>query len=308
MCARAIVYVCERACPAHRDSAWRRQARGWHLLLCPARSAPAAAHCERVPARPAQLGPRRWRGYSAVHVLSGSLIFPVTSTVGLFSSNVTKNKNEETGGEEGAGRCRKCQGSRHRGVLGETPRGPVRVPPTPCPPTPAWVRGRGSQGGSEGRDGGGGWSWGWAGLTNAARLRDLVEGLEQVAPQLFDVDEVVEHGVGEVHQVVQVDGVALGAAEGHVEYRRLACAEMGGTWGVRAWLCRGARPSERAMAQNELPFTKNTEHGAGRDPGPWHSAGQAHLVSGRPSLSVGTAAASCPCPRPSGAGPGSWGP
>lgn len=61
------------------------------------------------------------------------------------------------------------------------------------------------------------------GLTNAAGLGDLVEGLEQIATQLLDIPEVVEHGVGEVHQVVQVDGVALGPPEGHGELCCLAC-------------------------------------------------------------------------------------
>lgn len=60
-------------------------------------------------------------------------------------------------------------------------------------------------------------------LTDAARLGDFVESPEQITPQLLDVDEVVQHGVGEVHQVVQVDGVALGPPEGHVEGSRLTC-------------------------------------------------------------------------------------
>lgn len=81
---------------------------------------------------------------------------------------------------------------------------------------------------------GGVWTAGLAGvlgrdheghLTNAAGLGDFVECPEQVASQLLDIDEVVEHGVGEVHQVVQVDGVALGPPEGHVEGSRLTWSQ-----------------------------------------------------------------------------------
>lgn len=60
-------------------------------------------------------------------------------------------------------------------------------------------------------------------LTDAARLSDLVESLKQVPAQLLDVVEVIEHGVGEVHEVVQVDGVALGPPESHVECGSLPC-------------------------------------------------------------------------------------
>lgn len=64
-------------------------------------------------------------------------------------------------------------------------------------------------------------------LTNAARLGDFVEGPEEVTPQLLDIDEVIKHGVGQVHQVVQVDGVALGAPEGHIEHSLLTCGGDG---------------------------------------------------------------------------------
>jgi hypothetical protein len=63
------------------------------------------------------------------------------------------------------------------------------------------------------------------GLTDAAGLRDLIEGTQQISTQLLDVDEIVQHGVGEVHQVVQVDGVALGPPEGHVECSCLTCQQ-----------------------------------------------------------------------------------
>lgn len=80
-------------------------------------------------------------------------------------------------------------------------------------------------------------AWGFRGrwsscLTNAARLGDAIEGPEQVTPQLLDVDEVIHHGVGEVHQVVQVDGVALGPPEGHIERNCLTCQDLGESQGV----------------------------------------------------------------------------
>lgn len=62
-----------------------------------------------------------------------------------------------------------------------------------------------------------------AALTDAAGLGDLVEGLQQVTAQLLDVVEVIEHGVGEVHEVVQIDGVALGPPESHIECGSLPC-------------------------------------------------------------------------------------
>lgn len=79
-------------------------------------------------------------------------------------------------------------------------------------------------------------AWGFRGrwsscLTDAARLSDVIEGPEQVTPQLLDVDEVIHHGVGEVHQVVQVDGVALGPPEGHVECSCLTCQDLGESQG-----------------------------------------------------------------------------
>lgn len=76
----------------------------------------------------------------------------------------------------------------------------------------------------------------WVGLTDAAGLRDFVEGPEQVAPQLLDIDEVIEHGVGQVHQIVQVDGVALGTPEGHVERSRLTCRRDGRVRVKSVWL------------------------------------------------------------------------
>lgn len=105
------------------------------------------------------------------------------------------------------------------GLLALAGRGRARVLP--------WAWGVGW--GGAGAGAGGQWAGpglgrvGAGGLTDAARLGDLVESPEQVAPQLLHVDEVVEHGVGQVHQVVQVDGVALGAPEGHVERGRLTC-------------------------------------------------------------------------------------
>lgn len=62
-----------------------------------------------------------------------------------------------------------------------------------------------------------------AGLTNAAGLGDLVEGLQQVTTQLLDIVEVIKHGVGEVHEVVQINGVALGPPESHIEGGSLPC-------------------------------------------------------------------------------------
>ena len=69
-------------------------------------------------------------------------------------------------------------------------------------------------------------------LTDAARLGDVIEGPEQVTPQLLDVGEVVHHGVGEIHQIVQVDGVALGPLEGHIERSCLTCQDSGENQGV----------------------------------------------------------------------------
>lgn len=65
------------------------------------------------------------------------------------------------------------------------------------------------------------------GLTNAARLGDLIEGLQQVPAQLLDIVEVVKHRVGEVHEVVQVNGVALGSPESHIEGGSLPCMSEG---------------------------------------------------------------------------------
>lgn len=62
-----------------------------------------------------------------------------------------------------------------------------------------------------------------AGLTDAARLCDLVEGLQQITTQLLDIVQVVEHRVGEVHEVVQINGVALGPPESHIECSSLPC-------------------------------------------------------------------------------------
>ena len=69
-------------------------------------------------------------------------------------------------------------------------------------------------------------------LTDAARLGDVIEGPEQVTPQLLDVGEVVHHGVGEIHQIVQVNGVALSPLEGHVERSCLTCQDSGENQGV----------------------------------------------------------------------------
>lgn len=63
-------------------------------------------------------------------------------------------------------------------------------------------------------------------LTNAARLGDVVECPKQVSPQLLHVPEVIQHGIGQVHQVVQVDGVAPSAPECHVEGCGLACMDL----------------------------------------------------------------------------------
>lgn len=117
---------------------------------------------------------------------------------------------------------------------------------------------------------GGVWTAGLAGvlgrdheghLTNAAGLGDFVECPEQVASQLLDIDEVVEHGVGEVHQVVQVDGVALGPPEGHVEGSRLTCQQRRGgseaTLGTRmhpqVLKCFSPPPFSKACSQDTVP-------------------------------------------------------
>lgn len=62
------------------------------------------------------------------------------------------------------------------------------------------------------------------GPTYAAGLRDLVECPQQLTTQVLDVVEVIQHRVGEVHEVVQVDRVSLGPPEGHVECTCLACS------------------------------------------------------------------------------------
>ena len=105
-------------------------------------------------------------------------------------------------------------------------------------------------------------AWGFGGrrsscLTDAARLSDVVEGPEQVTPQLLDVDEVVHHGVGEVHPVVQVDGVALGPPEGHVERSCLTCQDLGEsgctTWS--GWGVSGALLPLQASEPSGLPHS-----------------------------------------------------
>lgn len=49
--------------------------------------------------------------------------------------------------------------------------------------------------------------------------------LHQVCPQRLDVGQVVLHGEGEVHQVVQVYGVVLHTLQLHLKGLRLACTK-----------------------------------------------------------------------------------
>lgn len=67
-----------------------------------------------------------------------------------------------------------------------------------------------------------------AGLTDAAGLSDLIEGPQQVSAQLLDIVEIVQHGVGQVHEVVQINGIALGPPESHVECSGLPCQRRTG--------------------------------------------------------------------------------
>lgn len=97
-------------------------------------------------------------------------------------------------------------------------------------------------------------------LTDAARLGDVVEGPEQVTPQLLDVDEVIHHGVGEVHQVVQVDGVALGPLESHVKRSCLTCQDLGESQGappsLGVWGFRGTVASAGLRTLRTPPFSE----------------------------------------------------
>ena len=51
-------------------------------------------------------------------------------------------------------------------------------------------------------------------VTYLGVLCDAPQGLEQLCAQHFDAPQVILHGVGKVHEVVEVHGVALHSFEG----------------------------------------------------------------------------------------------
>lgn len=94
-----------------------------------------------------------------------------------------------------------------------------------------------------------------AGLTNAARLGDLVEGLQQVPAQLLDVVEVIKHGVGEIHEVVQINGVALGPPESHIECSSLPCVSEESKGHSEPGCSLRAHPVSRFLLPPPFPLT-----------------------------------------------------
>ena len=94
-----------------------------------------------------------------------------------------------------------------------------------------------------------------AGLTDAARLGDLVEGLQQVPAQLLDVVEVIKHGVGEIHEVVQINGVSLGPPESHIECGSLSCVSEKSKGHSEPGWSLGSHPVPRFLLSPPFPMT-----------------------------------------------------
>lgn len=60
-------------------------------------------------------------------------------------------------------------------------------------------------------------------LTYAARRGGALQCPEQLPSQLLHLLQVIQHGVGEVHEVVEIYGVSHGPAKLHLKYSGLAC-------------------------------------------------------------------------------------